>query len=362
WPSTPGTSSIILKCLSVTDDSPNFLPHGEPTTGRTSPWWCPYPRTGLKPGASPLTSVVAGDAVERGPRAVRGILLAVAGHAPSHRERARRRLETNELLQVVGERRPGFGPDHPHALDRAVARLAREAEPHVGLVSEVGELGEFEDPDPRDRLPATRVLVDLGDLGIVQRADDLVASQAAFHRRKARVLGAPGVSMAVLAVHPVLAGVDEVAEEDRLRGRSGRRHDRDHGRGAERWRRERAHVEDHLADLRVAQVFAERGHARREPLDRPATPDDVGEEVVGQPIHEAAVGEVRGLGGETGGRGAVAPPRRAVTECALRGIERLARLEIEGRRRRAGPGGRSQPDEDRDEKDRDTETGAERAP
>src|SRR5207244_11453806 len=143
----------------------------------------PYPRTGLKPSASPLTSVVAGDAVERGPRAVRGILLAVAGHAPSHRERARRRLETNELLQVVGEQRPGFGPDHPHALDRAVARLAREAEPHVGLVSD---------------------------------------------------------------------------------------------------------------------------------------------------IHEAAVGEVRGLGGEAGGRGAVALPRRAVTECALRGIERLARVEIEG--------------------------------
>src|SRR5437667_10397335 len=59
---------------------------------------------------------------------------------------------------------------------------------------------------------------------------------------------------------------------------------------------------------------------------------------------------------------AVALPRRAVTECALRGIERLARLEIDGRRRRAGPGGRPQPDEDRDENDRDTETGAERAP
>src|SRR3989442_888362 len=84
--------------------------------------------------------------------------------------------------------------------------------------------------------------------------------------------------------------------------------------------------------------------------------------LVGQPIHEAAVGEVRGLGSVAGGGGAVALPRRAVTECALRGIERLARLEIERRWRRAGPGGRPQPDEDRDEKDHDTETEAELAP
>src|SRR5207237_10323422 len=129
--------------------------------------------------------------------------------------------------------RPGVGADHPHALDRAVARLTRESEPNVRLVGEVGELGELEEPDPRDRLPTTPVLLDLADLGVVLRADDLVAAQAALDLRDPGVLGAPGVGVTVLAVEPVLAGVDEVAEKDRLFRRPRRRHERDHGSGPE---------------------------------------------------------------------------------------------------------------------------------
>src|SRR2546430_5630671 len=131
----------------------------------------------------------------------------MALHAPSHRERARPRLEADEVHDVVGERRPGVGADHPHALDRAVARLTRESEPNVRLVGEVGELGELEEPDPRDRLPTTPVLLDLADLGVVLRADDLVAAQTALDRRDPGVLGAPGVGVTVLAVEPVLAGL-----------------------------------------------------------------------------------------------------------------------------------------------------------
>src|SRR5439155_24312796 len=117
------------------------------------------------------------------------------------------------LFRSVGERRPGIGADHAHALDRAVARLTRESEPNVRLVGEVGELGELEDPDPRDRLPTTPVLLDLADLGVVLRADDPVATQAALDGRDPRVLGASGVGVTVLAVEPVLASADDVAEK-----------------------------------------------------------------------------------------------------------------------------------------------------
>src|SRR2546426_2063057 len=142
------------------------------------------------------------------------------------------------LFRSVDERRPGFGADHPHTLDRTVAGLTRESEPHVGLVCEVSELGEFEDPDPRDRLPATPVLLDLADLGVVLRADDLVAAQAALDRRDTCILGAPRVGVTELAVEPVLAGVDEVAEEDRLFRRPGHGHDPEFRGGLERRRGE----------------------------------------------------------------------------------------------------------------------------
>ena len=90
--------------------------------------------------------------------------------------------------------------------------------------------------------------------------------------------------------------------------------------------------------------------------------DDVDEEGVRHLVDQAAVGEVRGLGGKADSRGAVATPRRAVTERAVRGVERAARLDVNGCRRH-GPGGRHQPAEDgAEENDAETEETPARSP
>ena len=70
------------------------------------------------------------------------------------------------------------------------------------------------------------VPVDLADLGVVLGPDDLVAAHASLDRGHARELRAPRVGVAELAVDLVRAGVDQVAEEDRLARRPGHRHDR----------------------------------------------------------------------------------------------------------------------------------------
>src|SRR5439155_23759081 len=130
-----------------------------------------------------------------------------------------------------------------------VACLTRESEPDVVLVGEVGKLGKLEAPDPRNRLRAPPVLLDLADLGVVLRADDLVAAQAALDRRDSRVLGAPRVCVTELAVEQVLAGVDQVAEEDRLFRRPGHGHDPELRGGPRRRRGVREYVEVHIATL-----------------------------------------------------------------------------------------------------------------
>src|SRR5207249_10509060 len=60
---------------------------------------------------------------------------------------------------------------------------------------------------------------------------------------------------------------------------------------------------DHVADLRLAEVLGEGGHAGREPLRGTAALDDVREELVGEGVHQAPVREVRRLRGEARGRG-----------------------------------------------------------
>src|SRR5215471_18711889 len=129
-----------------------------------------------------------------------------------------------------------------------MARLALEPKSYVGLVREVGELGELEDPDPGNCLTALRVLVDPRDLGIVLSADDLVAAQASLDRRKPGVLRAPRVGVAVLARDLERAGMDHVVEENRLARRPRVRYQRLRHRRLERRRGDRAHVRDHVTD------------------------------------------------------------------------------------------------------------------
>src|SRR5262249_34174338 len=159
-------------------------------------------------------------ALERCLAATSGVLLTVALDAPAHRQRPGGGPEAEKPDQVIAELRPRVGSDHPHPLDRAVARLALEPEADVGLVREVGELGDLEDADPGDRLATLRMLVDLRDLGIVLSADDLVAAQASLDRRKPGVLGAARVRVAVLARDLERAGMDHVVEENGLARRA----------------------------------------------------------------------------------------------------------------------------------------------
>jgi hypothetical protein len=73
--------------------------------------------------------------------------------------------------------------------------------------------------------------------------------------------------------------------------------------------------------------------------------DDADEETIGKRIHQAAVGEVRRLGGQPGGRWPVAAATRTVAARALTIEQRFARLDVTVGRRR-GDGTRTRQDEE----------------
>src|SRR4029453_14823558 len=94
------------------------------------------------------SSMVTRHAVERRLPSLRLVLFAMAVDAPAHRERRGRGTQPDQVLEIVDERRSRPRTDDPHLLDGAVAALTGEPGLHVGLVREVGELGNLEDPDP----------------------------------------------------------------------------------------------------------------------------------------------------------------------------------------------------------------------
>ena len=100
--------------------------------------------------------------------------------------------------------------------------------------------------------------------------------------------------------------MDQVAEEDRLAGRPGHRHELPGRLRPELRLGQRPHVGHDVARLRLAEIGCEGRHAGRQSLGGPAVQDDVDQERVRQRVHQAAVGEVRGLRRESTGRRAVA--------------------------------------------------------
>src|SRR5215510_7136039 len=92
---------------------------------------------------SPI-SVVTGHAIERRlPARRRRVLFTMTVDAPAHRERRRRRLQPDEIQEIVRQARPVLRRVGGHVLDRPVTRLALEACANVSLVREVGELGKL---------------------------------------------------------------------------------------------------------------------------------------------------------------------------------------------------------------------------
>src|SRR3989442_1348936 len=182
-------------------------------------------------GPPPPGAVGAGDAVERRRRArgdrrrvdaVGAVRRPVTLHAPAHAERGRRRREADEVQQIVEAVRALDRRDPHELLDLTVARLAGEAGPDVPPMLEVDELRHLVDAHPRDRLLALPVALELLDFRVSGGGDDLVAAHAALYRRQPRVLRPPRVGVAVLTADLEGAGVDQVAEEDRLDGRARR--------------------------------------------------------------------------------------------------------------------------------------------
>src|SRR5438094_2908362 len=233
--------------------------------------------------------------------------------------------------------------DMPSRRARSASVVAREPRPRTSsaaVVRAVRELRDLEHARPGERGAAARVVVDLADLGVVRHAYDLVAADAPLDGWEPRVLRARRVGVAVLAGDLERAGVDHVVEEDRLLRRA--RRPREPRRSAAVVRLcERAHEGDEAADLIGAERAVERRHRGREPLRGPAVGDHADEELVGQPVHEAPVGEVGGPGGEARGRGAVAAAALSVTGGAVGGEERAAGLDlafVSGRGDRAGRG------------------------
>src|SRR5919106_1650777 len=232
------------------------------------------------PTALASQSVVAGDAVERGLGIAGGVLLAMAVDAPAHGQGRSSRLQADEVGEVVEEPWPGPSAHYPHLFNGAVAALAGDRGPHVGLVREVRELRDLEDAHPRDRLAAAGVLVDLGDLRIVLRADDSMTAHAPFDRRQAGVLRAARIGVTVLAIDLKRAGVDHVAEHDWLCRRPWHGHQRAGG-------------------LRTKRRVSERKPKRRG-VHGPGPPP---------------------VGGEARGRGTVAAAAVAVAHHTVRDVE-----------------------------------------
>jgi hypothetical protein len=103
--------------------------------------------------------------------------------------------------------------------------------------------------------------------------------------------------VAVLAGDLVGAGVDDVAEENRLYGPFALDGDgQDFGRVVGGCGK-RPHVHDDLVDLPVAQLGLEGRHQGREPDGLRPVGDDPVEKLIGQRVHDRAHAEVLGLDG-----------------------------------------------------------------
>ena len=132
--------------------------------------------------------------------------------------------------------------------------------------------------------------------------------------------------MTVLTVDAERARVDHVIEEDWLLRRT--RDTNERRRRLERRTRERAHVGHHLRGLRDAQELFEGGHGGREPFGRPAVADHADEKLIGQRVHQPAVGEIGGLRREAPGGWTIAASAGAMARRALPIVERFAELAI----------------------------------
>jgi hypothetical protein len=130
--------------------------------------------------------------------------------------------------------------------------------------------------------------------------------------------------MAVLAVDLERARMDDVAEEDRLHGPLALLRHGQHALGVEGRIGEGADVGDHVVDLLVGERGLERRHQVREPDGLRALADRAHEHVVGQRVHDAAVGEVLRLDGEVRAARPIAFAGVAVTGHAVLDVDLLA--------------------------------------
>jgi len=127
------------------------------------------------------------------------IILPVASHAIRH----------------VGkfERRSNFA----HRLNLAMAPLAWNVFHDVRLMVEIDKIRKDVHPCPPNRLFFIPCLADLLNFWF-RCCDKLMASHAGLHGGNHRGLPAARATVAILAVHLVIAGVYFVAERDRLAG------------------------------------------------------------------------------------------------------------------------------------------------
>ncbi|VTR69650.1 hypothetical protein DESC_770025 [Desulfosarcina cetonica] len=153
-----------------------------------------------------------------------------------------------------------------HAADVPVACFAGDVALDVALVIEDHVFGQGEDLDPRGGRIAVEIVVLLLDFRVI--GDDVVvAEEALFHRRHARMDGFVHIRMAEAAVDGLVAGMQPVAEGNRLgradaRGRRGieKEEESQHQKDA-------AHHPDHGTAVRpdLYQRFAEGGEKTHGP-------------------------------------------------------------------------------------------------
>src|SRR5213083_2066170 len=134
---------------------------------------------------------------------------AVTLHAPAHGELRARHGHGGQVL-------PRLRMHLLHGLDASVTGLAHQSRLHVILVRELRVLGNPEHADPRHGLLLLPEPLELLHLLVALGGHDLVTAYALLHRRNPRVAAPPRIGVAVLAGDLIRAGVDDVAEEDRL--------------------------------------------------------------------------------------------------------------------------------------------------
>jgi len=119
----------------------------------------------------------------------------------------------SDTIRHVGEleRRNDFA----HRLNLAMASLTRNILHDMRLMVEVDKIREDVHPRPPDRLFFIPCFADLLDFGLRCR-NKLVATHAGLHRGNHRSLPSACAAVAILTAHLVVAGVNLMAESDRL--------------------------------------------------------------------------------------------------------------------------------------------------